>query len=112
MAAGFKAVCAFVADELDAATLLMLAAGGARLIALRSAGCNNVDLAAAAKLGLIVLRVPAYSPHAVAEHAVALMLTLNRRSRVKVRAIGGLGILRCWRGTERPSSVGGSGSGR
>jgi D-lactate dehydrogenase len=56
----------------------MLAAGGARLIALRSAGYNNVDLAAAAKLGLTVLRVPAYSPHAVAEHGVALMLALNR----------------------------------
>jgi D-lactate dehydrogenase len=78
MAAGFQAVCAFIADELDAATLSTLAAGGARLIALRSAGDNNVDLAAAAKLGLTVLRVPAYSPHAVAEHAVALMLTLNR----------------------------------
>jgi D-lactate dehydrogenase len=78
MAAGFQAVCAFIADELDAATLSTLAAGGARLIALRSAGYNNVDLAASAKLGLTVLRVPAYSPHAVAEHAVALMLTLNR----------------------------------
>jgi D-lactate dehydrogenase len=78
MAAGFQAVCAFIADELDQATLSTLAAGGARLIALRSAGYNNVDLAAAAKLGLTVLRVPAYSPHAVAEHAVALMLTLNR----------------------------------
>jgi lactate dehydrogenase-like 2-hydroxyacid dehydrogenase len=62
-----------VADELDA-----VAAGGARLIALRSAGYNNVDLVTAAKVGLTVLRVPAYSPHAVAEHAVALMLTLNR----------------------------------
>lgn len=78
IAAGFQAVCAFIADELDPATLSRLAAGGARLIALRSAGYNNVDLAAAAKLGLTVLRVPAYSPHAVAEHAVALMLTLNR----------------------------------
>jgi lactate dehydrogenase-like 2-hydroxyacid dehydrogenase len=78
MAADSQAVCAFIADELDAATLSTLAAGGARLIALRSAGYNNVDLAATAKLGLTVLRVPAYSPHAVAEHAVALMLTLNR----------------------------------
>jgi D-lactate dehydrogenase len=78
MAAGFEAVCAFIADELDEATLSTLAAGKARLIALRSAGYNNVDLAAAAKFGLTVLRVPAYSPNAVAEHAVALMLTLNR----------------------------------
>src|SRR5262249_20640133 len=78
MAAGFQAVCPFIADELDDATLSTLAAGGAPLLALRSAGYNNVDLAVAARLGLTVLRVPAYSPHAVAEHAVALMLTLNR----------------------------------
>ena len=78
MAAGYPAVCAFVTDRLDGATLSLLAAGGTRLIALRSAGFNNVDLATSEKLNLIVLRVPAYSPHAVAEHAVALMLTLNR----------------------------------
>ena len=71
MAAGFQAVCAFIADELDEATLSTLAAGGARLIALRSAGYNNVDLAAATKVGQTVLRVPAYSPQPVAEHAVA-----------------------------------------
>jgi len=79
MATGFAAVSAFVTDRLNGATLTTLAAGGTRLIALRSAGYNNVDLAAAAKLGLTVLRVPAYSPHAIAEHAVALMLTLNRQ---------------------------------
>ncbi|MNY41606.1 D-lactate dehydrogenase [compost metagenome] len=56
-----------------------LAAGGTRLIALRSAGYNHVDLATAKRLGLAVVRVPAYSPHAVAEHAVALILALNRR---------------------------------
>ncbi|MBV8473332.1 MAG: 2-hydroxyacid dehydrogenase [Hyphomicrobiales bacterium] len=78
LAMGFPAVCAFITDELDAATLATLASGGVRLIALRSAGFNNVDLASATKLSLTVLRVPAYSPHAVAEHAVALMLTLNR----------------------------------
>ena len=78
MAAGFPAVCAFVTDHLDRATLSALRAGGTRLIALRSAGFNNVDLAAAAEQNLTVLRVPAYSPQAVAEHAVALMLTLNR----------------------------------
>jgi D-lactate dehydrogenase len=79
MAACYPAVCPFVNDHLDGATLSALAAGGTRLIALRSAGFNNVDVAAAARLKLTVMRVPAYSPHAVAEHAVALMLTLNRK---------------------------------
>jgi len=79
LAAGFPAVCVFITDQLDGATLTTLAGEGVRLIALRSAGFNNVDLAVAARLGLTVLRVPAYSPYAVAEHAVALMLTLNRK---------------------------------
>ena len=79
LAQGFEVVCAFINDELDAPVLQRLAAGGTRLIALRSAGYNHVDLAAAARLGLAVVRVPAYSPHAVAEHAVALILALNRR---------------------------------
>jgi D-lactate dehydrogenase len=78
MASGFPVVCTFLNDQLDAATLQQLAKGGTRLIALRSAGYNNVDLAAAATLNLTVMRVPAYGPAAVAEHAVALMLTLNR----------------------------------
>src|SRR3546814_4852171 len=56
-----------------------LAAGGTRLLALRSAGYNNVDLKAANELGLSVARVPSYSPHAIAEHSVALMLSLNRK---------------------------------
>jgi D-lactate dehydrogenase len=77
-AAGCPAVCAFVGDQLDGPTLTTLAAGGTRLIALRSAGFNNVDLSSAEKLKMTVMRVPAYSPEAVAEHAVALMLTLNR----------------------------------
>lgn len=71
-------VCAFINDDLSAPVLEQLAAGGTRLIALRSAGYNHVDLATAQKLGLSVVRVPAYSPHAVAEHAVALILALNR----------------------------------
>lgn len=79
LAAGFPAVCAFVNDPLDAEVLARLAAGGTRLVALRSAGYNNVDLEAAAALGLTVTRVPAYSPHAVAEHTVALILVLNRK---------------------------------
>lgn len=74
-----EVVCAFINDDLSAPVLEELAAGGTRLIALRSAGYNHVDLDAAARLGLCVVRVPAYSPHAVAEHAVALVLALNRR---------------------------------
>ncbi len=79
LAQGYEAVCVFVNDILDRAVLTGLAAGGTRLIALRCAGFNNVDIPAAEELGLIVLRVPAYSPHAVAEHAVGLMLALNRK---------------------------------
>jgi D-lactate dehydrogenase len=74
-----KVVCAFINDDLSAPVLEHLAAGGTQLIALRSAGYNHVDLAAAKRLGLTIVRVPAYSPHAVAEHAVALVLALNRR---------------------------------
>jgi D-lactate dehydrogenase len=78
LAAGFEAVCAFVNDTLDAPVLAQLARGGVRLIALRAAGFNNVDLAAAQQHGLGVVRVPAYSPHAVAEHTIGLILALNR----------------------------------
>src|SRR5690606_17748251 len=79
LAEGYEVVCAFINDDLSAPVLSRLKAGGTRLIALRSAGYNHVDLAAAKRLGLTVVRVPAYSPHAVAEHAVALILALNRR---------------------------------
>jgi D-lactate dehydrogenase len=79
LAAGFPAVCAFVNDRLNAAVLDRLAAGGTRLVALRSAGFNNVDLPTAQRLGVTVVRVPAYSPYAVAEHTVALILSLNRK---------------------------------
>ncbi len=79
LAEGYDAVCAFVNDHLDADVLTHLAEHGTRLIALRSAGFNNVDLAKADELGLTVVRVPAYSPYAVAEHTIGLMLTLNRR---------------------------------
>ncbi|MDI1296936.1 MAG: 2-hydroxyacid dehydrogenase, partial [bacterium] len=64
LADGFAGVCVFVNDRLDAVVLAALAAGGTKLIALRCAGYNNVDLKAAARLGLTVVRVPAYSPHA------------------------------------------------
>jgi D-lactate dehydrogenase len=79
LAQGFPAVCSFVNDKVDAAALEALAAGGTRVVALRSAGYNHVDLVAAARLGIRVVRVPEYSPYAVAEHAVALVLALNRR---------------------------------
>jgi D-lactate dehydrogenase len=79
LAAGSEAICAFVNDLLDRPTLTALHESGVRLIALRCAGFNNVDLAAAQELGLTVTRVPDYSPYAVAEHAVALLLALNRK---------------------------------
>ncbi|WP_126148072.1 2-hydroxyacid dehydrogenase [Synechococcus elongatus] len=79
LATGFRAVCSFVNDRLDAITLEALAELGVEHVALRCAGFNQVDLSAAERLGLRVVRVPAYSPHAVAEHAIALILTLNRK---------------------------------
>ena len=79
LAHDYEVVCPFINDDLSAPVLEQLAAGRTRLIALRSAGYNHVDLPAAKRLGLSVVRVPAYSPHAVAEHAVALILALNRR---------------------------------
>ncbi len=79
LARGAPAVCAFVNDRLDAACLSALAAGGTKLALLRSAGFNHVDLAAAARAGIRVTRVPAYSPYAVAEHAFALLLALVRK---------------------------------
>jgi D-lactate dehydrogenase len=80
LAEGCEAACLFVNDRADAAALEVLARGGVRLLALRSAGFNHVDLGAAQRLGVAVGRVPAYSPEAVAEHAVALILTLNRNT--------------------------------
>jgi D-lactate dehydrogenase len=79
LADGFPAVCIFVNDHLDRALLADLATRGIRLVALRCAGFNNVDLVAAGELGIDVVRVPAYSPHAVAEFTVALLLALDRR---------------------------------
>ena len=79
LAEGFEAVCIFVNDTADAEVIADLAAGGTRLLALRSAGFNHVDLAAAEAHGITVARVPAYSPYAVAEHTVALMLAVERR---------------------------------
>ncbi len=78
-AAGFEAICIFVNDDCNAKVIHELAGLGVRFIALRCAGFDNVDLQAAAEAGIKVVRVPAYSPEAVAEHAVGLMMALNRR---------------------------------
>lgn len=80
LAKGAEAVCAFVNDELGGDVLRKLAEGGTRLIALRCAGFNNVDLSAAEELGMKVVRVPAYSPHAVADHVFAILLTMVRKT--------------------------------
>lgn len=88
LAEGAQVVCAFVNDRADAAVLAQFARMGVRLLALRSAGFNNVNLVEAKRLGVTVARVPAYSPHAVAEHAVAMILGLNRhipRAHARVR---------------------------
>ncbi|SHE78855.1 2-hydroxyacid dehydrogenase [Pedobacter caeni] len=77
---GFDALCLFVNDSADRDVLYALKANGIRLILLRCAGFNNVDITVAAELGIKVLRVPAYSPEAVAEHAMAMILTLNRKT--------------------------------
>ncbi|MBZ5857464.1 2-hydroxyacid dehydrogenase [Flavihumibacter profundi] len=79
LAKGCRAVCVFVNDVLDKEVLQILQQLGVEIIALRCAGYNNVDLKAASELDFAVVRVPAYSPHAVAEHAVALILSLNRK---------------------------------
>jgi D-lactate dehydrogenase len=79
LAAGHDAVCIFVNDTADAPVLAALQSGGTRLVALRCTGFNNVDLAAAERLGIKVVRVANYSPYSVAEHAVALLLAINRK---------------------------------
>lgn len=80
LANGCEVICGFVNDHFDEPSLKAFAKAGGKLIALRCAGFNNVDLAAAARCGIHVVRVPAYSPHAVAEFAMALILTLNRKT--------------------------------
>ncbi len=74
-----EVVCSFVNDRLDAEVLTLLKSSGTQLIALRSAGFNHVDLKKAKELSLAIVRVPAYSPYAVAEHAVALLMAINRK---------------------------------
>jgi len=77
---GTEVVCVFVNDKLNAEVIKVLSEKGVKVIALRCAGFNNVDLEAAKKFNISVCRVPAYSPEAVAEHAVAMLLTLNRKT--------------------------------
>eukprot|EP00854_Cymbomonas_tetramitiformis_P017429 gene17429-20744_t len=79
LAEGFDAVCLFVNDSCDAEVIETLSSGGVKFIAMRCAGYDRVDVAAANAAGIRVSRVPAYSPYAIAEHAVTLMLTLNRQ---------------------------------
>src|SRR5690348_12279611 len=76
---GATCVCVFINDRVDAECIRLLQQYGVKLIALRCAGFNNVDLKAAQATGIPVVRVPAYSPYAVAEHAVGLLLALNRK---------------------------------
>ena len=88
LAEGFDAVCIFVNDEAPREVIKVLAKGGVRLILLRCAGFNNVDAEAAKEYGIKVLRVPAYSPYAVAEHAMTIIQAANRRihkSYIKVK---------------------------
>ena len=80
LAAGYDAVCAFVTDDLSEPVLTQLHELGIKYIAMRCAGFNNIDLFCAKALGMTIVRVPAYSPEAVAEHAIALLMTLNRRT--------------------------------
>lgn len=80
LAEGFDAICVFVNDKVNATVIEKLAIFGIKIIALRCAGFNNIDIEAAKRANIAVVRVPAYSPHAVAEHAVALILTLNRKT--------------------------------
>jgi len=80
LTSGFEVVCVFVNDKVDRNTIEIIARNGIKLVALRCAGYNNVDLVAAKENHIKVVRVPAYSPEAVAEHAVALILTLNRKT--------------------------------
>ncbi|MGB7841356.1 MAG: 2-hydroxyacid dehydrogenase [Salinimicrobium sp.] len=77
---GFEVVCAFVNDKIDKETIAKISENGIKLIALRCAGFNNIDLEVAQQKNMKVVRVPAYSPPAVAEHAVALILTLDRKT--------------------------------
>lgn len=98
LAEGSDAICVFVNDQVNAQAIDRLADLGVRSIALRCAGFNNVDLPAAARRGLTVVRVPAYSPHAVAEHTIGLVLTLNRNihrayNRVREHNFGLSGLL-------------------
>ncbi len=80
LTAGFDAVCVFVNDKIDDKTIGIISANGIKVVALRCAGFNNVDLKTAKSRNLRIVRVPAYSPESVAEHATALILTLNRKT--------------------------------
>ncbi|QHV95539.1 2-hydroxyacid dehydrogenase [Spirosoma endbachense] len=82
LATGYQAICVFVNDDLSRPTLEILMRNGVQLAALRCTGYNQVDIPAAQEFGIRILRVPTYSPHAVAEHAVALLMALNRKTHI------------------------------
>jgi D-lactate dehydrogenase len=79
LAAGYDVACCFANDKVDAEALRGLKAGGVRLVATRTAGFNHINVGEAGRLGIRVVRVPAYSPYSVAEHATCLMLALDRK---------------------------------
>ena len=79
LAKGYDAICAFVSSDVSAPVVNALSDAGVKLILMRCAGFNNVDMDAAKKCGITVMRVPGYSPEAVAEHAMALAMAVNRR---------------------------------
>ena len=114
LAYGYPAICIFVNDQLDAEAITHLAARGLRVIALRCAGFNNVDLAAAEAQGVRVVRVPAYSPEAVAEHTLALILCLNRKLHIAYNRVrdGNFSLDRLLGFDIRRRTVGAVGTGR
>jgi D-lactate dehydrogenase len=93
LAAGFQVICAFVNDHLNSDVVKNLAELGVEMIALRCAGYNNVDLETAYKRGISVARVPAYSPYAVAEHAAALIMALNRKTHKAYNRVRDAGVV-------------------
>lgn len=97
----YEAVCLFVNDTADANVIQVLSMGGVKLIAMRCAGFDRVDTNAAKTFGISVARVPAYSPYAVAEHAVALLMSVNRKThaantRVKMSNVSANSVIITW----------------
>ncbi len=109
---GFDGVCVFVNDKITKEVLQGISENGVKLVALRCAGFNNVDLRAAEKYGVRVLRVPAYSPEAVAEHALALMMTLARKTHKSYNRDGNFSLVKLNGFTIHGKTVGIIGTGK